>query len=81
MEKDYVCLAGESDMGDFTAWWENHLPSYLIIYQLLRLPPLRHSQLFQEAYWHVAHGLSQRHGLNFRDGKKLGAICYLPICW
>lgn len=32
MEKDYVCLAGESDMGDFTAWWESHLPSYLIIY-------------------------------------------------
>lgn len=32
MEKDYVCLAGESDMGDFTAWWESHQPSYLIIY-------------------------------------------------
>lgn len=32
MEKDYICLVGESDMDGFTAWWESHLPSYLIIY-------------------------------------------------
>lgn len=29
-----TCLIGESDMKDFTPWWESHLPSWIIIYCL-----------------------------------------------
>lgn len=32
MEKEYICLTGESDMGNFIPLWESHLPSYLILY-------------------------------------------------
>lgn len=32
MEKDYNCLIGESDMSDFTTWWESHQSYYLILY-------------------------------------------------
>lgn len=28
------CIIGESDMKDFTSWWESHLPAYLIVYCL-----------------------------------------------
>lgn len=27
----YVCLIGESDMKDFTPWWESHLPAWLVV--------------------------------------------------
>lgn len=26
------CLIGESDMKDFTPWWESHLPAYIVVY-------------------------------------------------
>lgn len=29
---EYTCLIGESDMSDFTLWWESHLPACIIIY-------------------------------------------------
>lgn len=33
MECTY-CIVGESDMRDFTSWWESHLPAYIIVYCL-----------------------------------------------
>lgn len=27
-----VCIVGESDMRDFTSWWERHLPSWIVVY-------------------------------------------------
>lgn len=29
---EYDCIIGESDLKDFTPWWEEHLPSWLILY-------------------------------------------------
>ena len=29
---DKTCIIGRSEMNGFTAWWESHLPSYMIIY-------------------------------------------------
>lgn len=37
MELSYMesyCIIGESDMKDFTPWWESHLPAYIIVYCL-----------------------------------------------
>lgn len=31
MENEYYII-GESDMKDFTLWWESHLPAYIVVY-------------------------------------------------
>lgn len=30
----HTCIIGESDLKDFTPWWESHLPAWLIVYCL-----------------------------------------------
>lgn len=32
MTTDNACIAGETDLRNFTPWWEDHLPSWLILY-------------------------------------------------
>lgn len=31
---EYICTAGTSDMEGFTAWWESHLPAWMVAYCL-----------------------------------------------